>query len=152
MTKKILEFHKSCKACNKKISVALMRSEKLICPTCGHEVIESTQVDINFKPLKYFFLGMMPSHWLRNDFVDLAWDKKLIQLLDNPDNKIVRSSKYHITINDDILVWTSNYPYAYGRYYGTVKHFGMGNNRLPKRSTVVKLKEFVDSLPIEECW
>lgn len=149
MPKKILEFHTHCKGCDTKIPVALMRGDKLICPKCGAEVKEGVNVDINFTLIKYFILGMMPWHWLRNHFTDNAWDKTLNDLLDDPNTKIRHYHYgYNVIINDDILVWVANYPYAYGDYYGTKKDCGFGSNGLPKRSTCVRLKEIVDNLPM----
>lgn len=149
MPKKILEFHTHCKGCDTKIPVALIRGDKLICPKCGTEVKEGTQVDVHFDAIKYFILGMMPWHWLRNKSVSNGWDRQLNAYLDDPNTKIAHDHYgYTIIINDDILVWVGNYPYGYGNYYGTKKKYGMGNDYLPKRSTCVRLKEIVDNLPM----
>ena len=75
-------------------------------------------------------------------------DKKLNDLLDDPNTKIEHYHYgYNIIINDNILVWVDNYPYAYGNYYGTKESFGIGSNGLPKRSTCVRLREIVNNLP-----
>lgn len=148
MTKKILEFRAHCRGCNRKIPVTLLRSDKLVCSHCNTEVTEKTTVDVNLKSLKYFILGMMPNHWIRNYPTSSSWDKELNELLDDPNTKIEHYHHgFNIKINNDKLVWVGNYPFAYGSYYGTIKKFGQGNECLPRRATCVKLKEIVNNIP-----
>lgn len=68
-----------------------------------------------------------------NHPVDMRWDKKLNELLDN--NKFVKRDKYTVELGDTNL-WVSNHPYAsftlYDRKRGTV-----GEVR-PKRMTIYK--------------
>lgn len=60
----------------------------------------------------YLFPVLHPRGWIQSDPTCLVWDKVLLDLINNPKN--VNLGKY-ITIVDGVGIWTSNFPYAYGR-------------------------------------
>lgn len=92
---------------------------------------------MNTQNLKdYFTILTRPSHWLRNEPTDLVWDAALNRLLD--EFPVEYHSGYTVGLGDNI-VWASNYPYAFGSYYGT----GTKSNLLPKRTTVLRLRRAI---------
>jgi hypothetical protein len=98
-------------------------------------LVEFVQKFLKSKKFKYFLHSMHPSAILRTSRTDKVWDKQVNELLDNPES-INRISEYSIIING-YHIWTSNYPYAYGNQ--------SGRDKLPRRSTVARLKMFVDA-------
>jgi len=64
----------------------------------------------------------------------MEWDKKLNYLIDN--GKISQADRYTTTI-DGVILWTSNYPFSYGRPYRPALDI------LPRRRTREKLFKFV---------
>lgn len=97
--------------------------------------------------MKNFLSYLNPVLWMRNEGTDLVWDKALNKLLD--EFHLVPSSLHRdfVHLLGDNLIWTGNYPYAYGSFYGLAPfNFIVGSEMLPKRSTVLRLKRAVDKL------
>lgn len=58
---------------------------------------------------------LLPTCWLRNDPCDPEWDNWLWDVIINDKIQVVGS---HAVITDDeVAVWTANYPYASGTDY-----------------------------------
>lgn len=92
---------------------------------------------MNLQKLKdYFTILTRPTHWLRNCLTDPVWDEALNRLLDEFD--VGHHSGFTVELGDNI-VWASNFPYAFGTYYGP----GTKSSLLPKRTTVLRLKRAI---------
>lgn len=92
--------------------------------------------------LSYIF---RPRFWISNYPVDMQWDRELNQMMDEG-RDFVREQ--HVTVFEgNIVVWTSNYPYA----YGSLEHRGKpdliyrlgGRSSLPRRCTRERLFKYV---------
>jgi hypothetical protein len=75
-----------------------------------------------------------PSCWLRNHPYSAEYDKLVLELLAS--EKVIHGK--HTSTLGNLVVWTENYPYAYGSPYCH------GDNILPSRPTVFKLREAVE--------
>lgn len=149
--KKIFEFVKICKACNKSIRCGLIRETEVLCPHCGGAIKdEKTLLNINTRHIIRFIKTLYPNQWMRNHSTNVKWDKLLNELLDNPNLKIERLDKWTILIDGIYEVWDENYPYAYGKLYDCqIKNKKIFNDYrvgMPKRITNIRLKEIVDDL------
>jgi hypothetical protein len=78
---------------------------------------------------------LIPGYWVQNYPTDLEWDKALNTLMDEAKEVHLKSS-YRTEI-DGVVIWTHNYPYAYGHCYG---RFVTG---LPKVKTRKRLRQFI---------
>lgn len=86
--------------------------------------------------MKYFLRALFsPSCWIRSHGTSLAWDKRLNQLLDNPETVVIQQ---HTTYINGVCIWTSNFPYGYGSRYRPAE------SGLPKRSTAYRLNDFLE--------
>jgi hypothetical protein len=77
---------------------------------------------------------LIPGYWVQNYPTDLEWDAVLNTIMDEA--KEVHLSAYTTKI-DGIVIWTHNYPYAYGRCY-SIRETGV-----PKVKTRKRLRKFV---------
>lgn len=79
-----------------------------------------------------------PNCWVRNYCTSEEWDEKLNKMMDNGEEIEFRNSLYSVVFkSSNVVVWTSNYPYAYG-------HPRLGDNVLPTRATVRRLRRYVN--------
>ena len=90
--------------------------------------------------IKDFTAYLNPSMWIRNKRTDLVWDEALNRLMD--EFPLVKRGVFTHTLGENVI-WTSNYPYAYGSLYTLTDKT---DDALPKRSTVLRLKKAADKL------
>lgn len=65
---------------------------------------------------KYRILAvLMPHCWLRNSPCDPEWDDWLWSTIAN--DKIIAVGSHAVLTEDEVIVWTANYPYASGCTY-----------------------------------
>ena len=100
-----------------------------------------------FKNLKYTFQFIIdffwflpqPWFWLSIDTVDLVWDEKLNQMIDDnvhlEEEKVLANETFNIILDGKYKVWVKNYPYGYGNIYGS--------DGLPRRRTRQRLRKFL---------
>ena len=81
----------------------------------------------------FFYRLIRPSFWIQNHRTDYKYDEILNELLDN--HEIIIRSNNTIILNG-LVVWTSNYPYAYGIPYDK-------EDILPRPRTRVRLQHMV---------
>lgn len=94
-----------------------------------------------FLEKKYFLKSLLPWHWLRLARTNKQWDQKILGFLENP-VFTESTTSYRIKLNG-VDVWISNYPYCFGC---PADH----QSFLPSRTTVIKLKEALDSYRVQE--
>ena len=83
----------------------------------------------------FFYRLVRPEFWVQIYRTDYKYDEILNDLLDSHEIEIITSN--FIKLNG-IVIWVSNYPYAYGTPYGA-------DEMLPRPRTRVRLKEMVTS-------
>ena len=83
----------------------------------------------------------IPGFWMQNCPTSLEWDEALNTALDA--NKITKISQHTVCVNG-MLVWTSNWPYAYGSPHSPEVSI------LPKVSTRKRLMKAVLNAAIAE--
>lgn len=79
-------------------------------------------------------------YWIQNHPTSMEWDAFLNSILDNIE--YIDTSSHYTTIINEIKVWTSNWPYAYGSPYGI--------DVLPTVSTRKRLRKLIRDIKLNE--
>lgn len=91
---------------------------------------------------KFDWGRLNPRFWLQNYPTSDEWDMILNDLLDK--HPVVRDGDYAVKVGP-ITVWTSNYPYSYG------KPWEPSVDVLPRAATRIRLKKAIPNTdPLEE--
>jgi len=86
------------------------------------------------KSLQFIF---RPSFWVISLAYNKGWDKRLNKLLDDKcDVKMNNRTAILRSESDEIEIWVSNYPYAFGYWY-------QQNNLRPSRLTIERLATYI---------
>lgn len=148
MPKKIFETLKHCDICNTDTPVGLIQNDKVVCLICSTELKSKTMLSINLDFLRRKLQAMLPMYWFSNTHINPMWDKNINDYLDNTET-IFEVNRHTTLIDGKIEIWTSNYPYAYGSFYG-YKGFhlpkSLGHSGLPLRSTRIRLYEHIEMI------
>ena len=85
--------------------------------------------------LDILFAIASPLYWISNEPSSNSYDNLVNQWIET-DADVELVDKYTVLVNEH-MVWTSNYPYAYGYLYGK-------SRVLPYRRTRKRLKKFIE--------
>lgn len=93
--------------------------------------------------MKFDFYRLLPQYWVQNTSTDWCWDQQLRDLILSQQPIDVRRSKYTVKIGQ-YIVWTANYPYAYGSNCGDER------SGLPSISTRKLLRRRIKEIANEQ--
>lgn len=85
------------------------------------------------------FRLIRPSFWLQNYPTNYDWSDLVEQLID-ANAVITYIDEYKVMFNDDVAIWISNYPYAYGHPYYIR---GINGSQLPTARVRAKLRRYI---------